>query len=501
MSDSLNLNNAQATNNAQSQNNQNQDKTQNYNYSQTDNQTHNQTFNSNSTFTSSSDGFNFNNQPKNNSTSTQPSQKNTPASTKNNFNNSKTSLDLNQGLDKQPQQKSVNTKPKGKGTQIITWFFGLFVFLTILGMMGAVVYVAIQQGETTQIKTVETIKEIQDVKVVDEQSAVIDVAQKASPSVVSIVVTQELSNLERFFGDSFGNNGNSNLRRQVGAGTGFIASDEGYIITNRHVVDNSSADYTVVFSDGRQAEAEVLARDPILDIAIIKVDPADLDLAVLDFGDSDSIQVGQTTIAIGNSLGEFNNTVSKGIISGLGRTITASSGQGPTEVLEDIIQTDASINPGNSGGPLLDIQGNVIGVNVAKAEGGENIGFAIPINSVKPSLNSVIETGIIEKPFMGINYIELTPLIASENNLTVTEGALIAGTDGSPAVLAGSPADRAGLSDGDIILKIEDKEVDANNSLRAAIQSFSVGETVTLTVLRGEVELELELTFGVFLEE
>ncbi|MFM5956974.1 MAG: S1C family serine protease, partial [Dolichospermum sp.] len=232
-------------------------------------------------------------------------------------------------------------------------------------------------------------------------------------------------------------------------------------------------------------------RDTLLDIAIIKVEPTE-PLKAISLGSSESLQVGQTAIAIGNSLGEFSNSVSKGIISGLGRTIVATNEDGTsTDVLDEIIQTDASINQGNSGGPLLDINGNVIGVNVARSRDGENIGFSIPIDSVKFVLDSVQKTGKIQRPYLGVQYTIITSSFANNNGLSVNYGALVSQNENSPAIAPNSPADKAGIRKGDIILEIDGQKIHAKNDLKRIIQKKKVNDVVKLKVFRDDRNLEI----------
>lgn len=347
--------------------------------------------------------------------------------------------------------------------------------------------------------TVEKI--VNDVQVVDEESAVIDVAEKSSNSVVSIVITKDVPIYENYFNNNsfFPERVQSGTEeQQVGAGTGFIVSENGLIITNKHVVSDADASYTVIFNNGDKFDAKVLARDTLLDIAFIKIEAKDL--KPLDLGSSADIKVGQKVIAIGNSLGEFSNTVSSGIISGLKRNIIAGEMNGQNEeLLNNVIQTDASINPGNSGGPLLDIKGNVIGVNVAVASNAENIGFAIPIDVVKDLLERFNSEGSIDRPVLGVRYIPIDSTIKEKNKLSVDYGALISkGTDSTEvAVLPGSPADKAGLLENDIILEVDGVKIDSENSLPNLIQEKRFGDTVTLKVLsKGK-----EKTISVILEK
>jgi S1-C subfamily serine protease len=255
------------------------------------------------------------------------------------------------------------------------------------------------------------------------------------------------------------------------------------IITNKHVVSDTQADYTVILNDGKEYVAKVIARDPVSDIAVIKIDGNDFSPVIL--GDSDSIKVGQTAIAIGNSLGEFSNSVSKGIISGLKRNITAGSVLGGgSERLTNIIQTDAAINAGNSGGPLLNINGEVIGVNVAMAQGAENVGFALPINQVKKIIDQVKEKGQISVPFLGVRYVVIDQTIQKQNNLPFDYGVLATRgqTISDLAVIPGSPADKAGIVENDIILEADGQKITADNQLSDIIAKHNVGEEMTLKI-------------------
>ncbi|MBL8014728.1 MAG: trypsin-like peptidase domain-containing protein [Candidatus Doudnabacteria bacterium] len=325
-----------------------------------------------------------------------------------------------------------------------------------------------------------------------DSSEIIEVAEAASKSVVSIVVTKDLPKYERYF-DFYSDTDGETEEQTVGAGSGFIITQEGLIVTNRHVVSDEDANYTVVLNDGSKFSAEVIGRDTILDIAIVKIEAGE-DLPTLELGDSASIKVGQTVVAIGNSLGEFSNTVSSGIISGLSRSILASSGEDVPERLSGVLQTDASINPGNSGGPLLDLRGKVIGVNVAIAQDAENIGFAIPINAVKQVVDSVIEFGEIVRPYIGIRYQEVTPDLAKQEDLPVEAGAWIIDGEEDPGILPNSPAAKAGLKVGDIITAINGTKLDDDSPLQTVVQEYKVGEEITLTVIRGEQELEIKVT-------
>lgn len=323
-------------------------------------------------------------------------------------------------------------------------------------------------------------------KIVEEDSIVTQMVEKTSPAVVSIVISKDVSKYRtfdpfNFFSQPAPNSGGTQ-KQTVGAGSGFLVSNSGMIVTNKHVVDDMSADYTAVTTDGKEYPAKVLARDPVQDIAVLKIQGNNF--PVLPLGDSDQMKIGQTVVAIGNSLGEFSNTVSKGIISGLKRNLTAGSVFGGSEQLSNILQTDAAINPGNSGGPLLNINGEVIGVNVAIAEGAQNVGFAIPVNQIKKVITQVQSTGKISTPFLGVRYLPITKDIQTQNNLAFDYGAIvIRGNNPTElAVMPGSPADKAGIVENDIILEINGTKVDQNNSVSDLIAGFNVGDVITLKI-------------------
>jgi len=332
------------------------------------------------------------------------------------------------------------------------------------------------------------------------ESVVVDTVKKANPAVVAITVSKNVPVYERYlermpspFGDFFGDDffGGFTIPqlrqkgtelREVGGGSGFLVSADGYIVTNRHVVSDEKAEYTVFTNDGKKHEAKVIARDPALDLAVIKISGSGFHH--LSFGDSDKLEIGQTVIAIGNALAEFRNTVSVGVVSGLSRSITASDRRGGVEALDQLIQTDAGINPGNSGGPLINLSGEVVGVNVAVADGAENIGFALSVNSVKSIVESVKTTGKIVRPYLGVRYIEINEEIKEKNKLSVDYGVLVQrGVEVSDlAVIPGSPADKAGIVENDIILEIDGIKLTSDQSLAAIIRTKKVGDVVKLKI-------------------
>lgn len=336
-------------------------------------------------------------------------------------------------------------------------------------------------------------------QVIVEDSAVIDVVEKSSPAVVSIIISKNIPNRQDLFNYFFNPNSQSDpnggtTEQQVGGGSGFFITADGLILTNRHVVEDQQASYTVVTNDGKQYDAKVLARDPVRDAAVIKVEGNNF--PTLTMGDSDSLKIGQTTIAIGNSLGEFANSVSRGIVSGLKRNLSAGSGFGDTERLTDIIQTDAAINPGNSGGPLIDIQGNVIGINVAMAQGAQNVGFALPINQAKRIIDEAKNGVKIQIPFLGVRYIIIDASVQKEAQLPFDYGVLV--LRGSKitdlAVLPGSPADKAGIVENDIILEINGQKLTADNQLGDIVAKYNVGDKITLKVWHKGQTKDVQIT-------
>ncbi len=375
-------------------------------------------------------------------------------------------------------------------------YFIIFLFGVLISLLG-VFAVDFFKSKKDNREVLAPILEQEYQATVDHEKAIIDAVDLVSPAVVSITVSRDISIPERknFFDDFFDffESEKKIENREVGGGTGFIISSDGIILTNRHLVSETDAQFAVLTNDGQSFTADVLARDPVQDLAILKIDGKDL--PTVKIGDSSGIRIGQTVIAIGNSLGEFRNTVSVGVVSGLGRSISATDGR-TVEVLEDVIQTDAAINRGNSGGPLLNLKGEVIGINTAVAIDAQSIGFSIPINKAKRMIESVLDDKELVYPFLGVRYMMIDPLLVKDKELTVDYGALIISGDNEPAIDKGSAADKAGLIEGDIILEVDGKAINSDNYLAGVIQEFNSGDTIELKVIRNKKEMAIRVTLG-----
>ncbi len=319
--------------------------------------------------------------------------------------------------------------------------------------------------------------------VLQEGEVVAEVAKKVGPSVVSIVTESRAHSLYGY------------PVAQKAAGTGIVISKDGYIVTNKHVVPDGDSVVEVILSDGTSHKnVRYIGSDPTNDVTFLKIERA-TDLVPAALGDSSSAQVGQKVIAIGNALGEYQNTVTTGIISALSRPVTASDATGASvESLENLLQTDAAINPGNSGGPLVNLSGEVVGINTAVASGAEGIGFAIPINDVKGMVKTLLATGKVVKPYVGVRYVSLTPDVVSEYKLSVKNGAYLLGDMAQSAIVAGSPAEKAGLKSGDIITKVNGKAVDSTHPFASLIAQYTPGDKVTITYVRGTSEAKVTVT-------
>ena len=330
-----------------------------------------------------------------------------------------------------------------------------------------------------------------------QEELVVQIVEKASPAVVSIIITKDVpvyvqSNSWGFY-PSYYQDGTE--RQEVGGGTGFIISEDGVVLTNKHVVLDEDAYYTVLTLDGLKYSAKVLAKDPIQDIAFLQIEQEGelVSFPKVNLGDSDNIRVGQTVIAIGNALGEYQNTVSVGIVSGLERTIEASGGSF-YETLKNVIQSDTAINKGNSGGPLLNLKGEVIGINTAIDIGGQNIAFAVPINRAKKDVQQMKNAGEIIYPFLGVRYVGIDSFVQEQENLLVDYGALvIRGQNEEVAIMPDSAADKAGIIEGDIILELNGQKITTDNNLGEEIIKHSVGEEVSLKILRNTEEININI--------
>jgi serine protease Do len=401
-----------------------------------------------------------------------------------------------------------------------------------LGFLASIVAVAILAGVAGSAVTVRYLKistpendktetQVQEKTFYVEESEIIDTVKKVSPSVVSIVISKDLPlyrnqvfSFNDTFGDQFFNmpftvpqpetDDQGNVKTEhtkIGGGTGFIVTADGLIVTNRHVVSDPEADYTVILNDGKEYKAEAIVPDNINDIAVLRIKTQDdkpVDgLPVVTLGDSDKLQVGQRVIAIGNALAEYENTVTTGVVSAKGRSINAGTVQ-TTEALMNLIQTDAAINPGNSGGPLVNIQGEVIGINTAIAAGAQGIGFAIPINDVKSAIESVKVNGKIVRPYIGVRFMMLDADKAKELQIDVDHGALLIGDDskGEFAVVPASPAEDAGLLMKDVILEVDSVKVTVDSPLHVLISKYKPGDIITLKVWRSGKEIEVKVTLS-----
>jgi len=334
-----------------------------------------------------------------------------------------------------------------------------------------------------------------------EKSPIVEIAKRVCPSVITVIASKDLPNVDGYYTFPLGEReyllpkikDNKTKMQKVGGGSAFIISKEGYIITSNHVVSDSEAEYTVILEPEEKYLARVLSRNPINDIAILKIEGDNF--PYLELGDSDKILLGEGVLSIGNALGEFHDTLSAGIISGLSRYINPSINfLKETETLKGLIQTDAAINPGNSGGPLVNMEGKVIGVNTASITGTQNMGFAIPINYAKKDIEEVKKYGKIKRPFLGVKYIILNEEIAKKNKLTVSYGALVVRERfGESPIIENSSAEKSGIKEFDIILSIGGEKINIDNSLSEIISRQKIGEKIELIILRNGKKIKKEI--------
>lgn len=412
--------------------------------------------------------------------------------------------------------KSVFSKSLVNNNQTANRFIFLLVNVLIAGLVGGFSgFYSYQLAGSGAVSGGSTFvrKDIVQNQVLSEDQLVTNVAKNSSPAVVSIVASKDLqvfqqnaqSPFQGFCNDPFFRQffdpaecaptgqptpAPKTQKQQVSAGSGFIVRSDGLIVTNKHVVDVGQADFTVITNTGKSYPAQILAKDTLNDLAVLKINANNL--PTLKLGDSSKLEIGQSVVAIGNALGQFSNTVSRGVVSGLSRSIVASAGAS-SEKLDQLIQTDAAINPGNSGGPLLNLAGEVMGINTAVAQGAQNIGFAIPVNQIKRAIGQVSTLGRIVYPYLGVRYTMITPELKQAKNLASDQGAWISGDDKNPAIVANSPAAKAGLQAGDIILELNGKTLNLDNDLAKAIQELPVGQRVNIKVLRSGQTLTLTL--------
>lgn len=413
-----------------------------------------------------------------------------------------------------------------------TLFISLLILSFISGSIGGILsyqylnlpYQNLQKPLSDNVSTV-----VQETYI--EESSVIDTVKKVSPAVVSVVVSKDVPSsyqgfnsidpFEDLFNDPFfgfpnfefrtPNRNNSSEespteKRVIGGGSGFIFSTDGLVVTNKHVVEDLQAEYSVILNDGTEYSATILGRDPLNDLAVLQIQAEEESLLpalpTLDIGNSSDLKVGQKVVAIGNALAEYENTVTVGVISAKGRNIVAGGSLSGAESLNNLLQTDAAINPGNSGGPLCNLAGEVIGINVAVASNANGISFAIPIDDAKQVIESVQEYGRIVRPMLGIRYV----MVNAENkedlelgeNFQYTYGALITGDPNTKkyAVIPGSPADKAGLMRDDVILEVNQTKLESPNTLKNIASTHQIGEMLQLKVWRAGELLDIEVELG-----
>ena len=382
-----------------------------------------------------------------------------------------------------PKVTTEYTSVKKRRTILI-----ITITLVVVALVAGFIYAGIQfygmfKAGDTAVSQHQALEKDGNKVITKEEGDIAGVVEKVSPSVVSIVTKAQADS-------PYG------LMEQEGAGTGIIVGKDGYILTNKHVINGAST-VGVILTDGTHYDnVKVLGADPLNDVAFLKIDNVN-NLPAAEMGDSSSVRVGQRVVAIGNSLGQYQNTVTSGIISGIGRPITAQAGEA-TESLSDLLQTDAAINPGNSGGPLLNINGQVIGINTAIIEDAQGIGFSIPINATKGILKGVLEGKGVQRAYIGVSFVSITPDSAKYYNLPVKKGAYIIGTNNQGAIIAGSPAEKAGLKERDIITKVGGVAVGDGGGMSSLIAEYAPGDTIELSVLRDGQTMTVKVTLDAY---
>ncbi len=376
----------------------------------------------------------------------------------------------------------VDKKPRARRS-------ALLLPALLVGLLGGFGGAWLQEyvADESPLTVLKTSEEDGNARITADEESIANVAKAVSPSVVSIVTSSQ--QLSPYYNRTI---------EQEGAGTGMVVSANGYVLTNKHVVEGADT-VSVVLPDGTAYEnVQVLGSDPLNDVAFLKIKGVN-DLPAVTLGDSKTVRIGQTVVAIGNALGQYQNSVTSGIISGTGRPVVAStdgSGAG-AESLNDLIQTDAAINSGNSGGPLLNLEGQVIGINTAIAQDAQGIGFAIPIGATKGMLQHVIKTGKVERAYLGVQYLSITPEVRQQYDLPVKKGDYIFAQRGN-SVQPGGPADKAGVKNGDIITAVNGHKVGEVASVSSLVSEYEPGARVELTILRDGKTITLSATLGTY---
>lgn len=400
----------------------------------------------------------------------------------------KTSIETGSSVSETPIEVQAVVPKKRKVPMPVIVVTACVVLCLVAGFGGAVLYNSIHSSNANGqvISQHQTVADDGNKVVTQEEEDIASVVSKVSPSVVSIVTKSQVGSGSL----------HSSTQEEDGAGTGIIVGKDGYIMTNKHVIDGANT-ITVILADGTTyTDVKLLGTDPLNDLAFLKINGVS-NLPAAELGDSTTINVGEKVVAIGNSLGQYQNTVTSGIISGTGRPISAQAGNA-VENLTDLIQTDAAINPGNSGGPLLNLKGQVIGINTAIAQDAQGIGFSIPINATKGILKGVLDNGTVQRSYLGVNYIPITADVASHYGLSVKKGAYVFADNGQSAVVSGSPADKAGIKDKDIITKVGDVEVGDKGSVSSLVGEYAPGDTIKLTLLRGSQTVTVTVTLAAY---
>ena len=391
--------------------------------------------------------------------------------------NEKPSYTTNNSVMKKDQPAPAKArKSSGNGGLIALAAFSLLIGIAGLAV-GIIALIGGFKGNA-QTSTVSAEGYYQGNSVEFEETSIANIANKVTPAVVSIITESRRSNgYYSFFG------GGSST--QQSAGTGMIVTADGYILTNKHVIEGATSVQVITQAGDTYEKVKIIGSDPLNDVAYLKIEGAS-NLPTIPLGDSKTIAIGQPVLAIGNALGVYQNSVTQGIVSGAGRSVTASDSSGTnSETLTDMIQTDAAINPGNSGGPLVNAAGEVIGINTAVSQSANGLGFAIPISATKGMLNRIIESGKAERAYLGLTYVTITAEVAKEFDLSVTQGAYVYNENSrNGAVIKDGPADKAGIETGDIITKIGNIEVGRAGSISTLVGEYKAGDTIEITYIR-----------------